>query len=225
VEWADAFVLGWRDRRRHLASDPRGSSRPRLPATGDRTALGIAASLTSARRADLPIGVRAPRDGRDDRTTIQPKSWLARFHGLAPNFGKQGKVRSIYQFAGAFYPVRWFRWFLGCPAETVEETLAKGVDHVGPLVAIGQPGERYITSGADQTYVSDDRWQDVVQSYLGRSFGVILQPSLTDGVLWEIEQTCRSVPRHRVLFSLVNFQGRPNAYEDLWLLLRDMNLK
>jgi hypothetical protein len=157
----------------------------------------------------------------DDRTTIQPRTWLARIQGIAPDFGKKGKGRSFFQYGAGFYPVRWFRWFLGCPVETVEETLALGVSRVGPLVAIGQPGERYVTSGADRMYVSDDRWQEVVQSYVGRSFGVILQPSLTDGVLWEIEQTCRSVPLHRVLISLVNFQERPNAYEDLWLLLRE----
>jgi hypothetical protein len=69
-------------------------------------------------------------------------------------------------------------------------------------------------------YVSDETWQDVVNSYLGQSTGVILQPSLTDGVLWEIDQVFRRVRRNRVLLSMVNFQEQPEEYERLWLLIR-----
>jgi hypothetical protein len=157
----------------------------------------------------------------DDRTTFQPRSWLAAYCGLAPNVDRRGTFRGVVEFAREFYPVRWFRWFLGNPSETVEECLADGVGSVGPLVAIGRPRERQITSGADRMYVPDDRWMEVVLSYLGKAAGVILQPSLTGSVLWEIEQTLLNVSPHRILLSMVNYQGRPDEYERLWVLFRE----
>jgi hypothetical protein len=157
----------------------------------------------------------------DDRRTIQPRSWLARLHGIPPDFGRKGNRWSAVQFGYMFHPARWFRTFLGLPADTVEELLAIGLRGVGPLIAVGEPHERQVTSGADRMYVSDDRWQQVVLEYLKASAGVILQPSLTDGVLWEIEQTFLRVSRERVLLSFVNYQDRPNDYEWLWLLLSE----
>ena len=68
-------------------------------------------------------------------------------------------------------------------------------------------------------YVSDERWQGVVLSYLKDAAGVILQPSLTDGVLWEIDRTIETTPREHILLSMVNYQGRPDAYERLRLYL------
>jgi hypothetical protein len=159
----------------------------------------------------------------DDRRTIQPRGWLARLHGIPPDFGKKHRRWSAWRYglqvASNLHPARWFRLLLGRPADTAEELIALGVTGVGPLVAIGEPQERAVTSGADRMYVSDDRWQEIVLQYLELAQGVILQPSLTDGVLWEIDRTFATTPRHRVLLSLVNYEDRPNEYEVLWLHL------
>ena len=50
---------------------------------------------------------------------------------------------------------------------------------------------------------------------------LILQPSLTDAVLWEIERSFATVARSRILLSVLNYEGRPGAYERLWLLLQE----
>ncbi len=120
-----------------------------------------------------------------------------------------------------FHPIRWFRMFLGLPGDTVEQLLAIGLKKDGPLVAIGQPGETEATLGAHRMYVPDEEWQSVVRDYLGKSAGVVLQPALTDGVIWEIRRTFETVPKAKVLLSLVNYQDRPQAYEGLWLLLHE----
>lgn len=157
----------------------------------------------------------------DDRKTLQPNGWLATLFGIPPDFGRRANGRSLLRMGTQFHPIRWFRMFLGLPADTVEELLAIGVEKSGPLVAIGQPGETVATSGAHRMYVPDDAWQSVVREYLAKSAGVILQPASTDGVVWEIRRTFESVPRSKVLLSLVNYQNRPQEYERFWLLLRE----
>ena len=157
----------------------------------------------------------------DDKKSLQPNTWLARLHGMEPDFGQKQNRRSILQFGQSFHPARWFRAFLGLPADTVEEVLAIGTSKHGPLVAIGRPGERQVTSGADRMYVTDDSWQSVVSKYVTESAGIIIQPSMTEGVLWEIERVFQDVERRKILLSMVNFENRPDEYERFWLLMRD----
>jgi len=47
-----------------------------------------------------------------------------------------------------------------------EEQLAQAVAPLGPLLAIGQPGERLPKPGAIRVYASDTEWRDVVTHWL-----------------------------------------------------------
>jgi hypothetical protein len=51
---------------------------------------------------------------------------------------------------------------------TIEEQLAGVLSEVGPVVAIGRPGEALPTLGAARTYTSDEHWQPEVRSLLSR---------------------------------------------------------
>jgi hypothetical protein len=154
----------------------------------------------------------------DARTSLQPTSLLARLHGILPNWTDLQKASS---WLGMMNPARVIGLFFNLGAGFAEEDYARAVAGVGPLVAIGRPNALLGAPGADRMYVRDTEWQAVVLDYLGRSCAVILQPSASDGIQWEIEQTMAHVPPHKVLFSMVNFYRRPDDYEPFreWLWL------
>lgn len=62
-------------------------------------------------------------------------------------------------------------------------------------------------------YVGNEEWQDIVKGLLRDSQVVLLQPSSTEGVWWEVEQTIRMSEPSRVLMCMVNYRGRQNDYE------------
>jgi len=146
----------------------------------------------------------------DGQRTFQPTSWLAVFHGIF----SYAKMLKSNLFAVSIHPTKLVKTLLNVETYSAEELLASGFRRCGPFVAIGRPGERLATSGADRMYVLDAEWQKVVLDYLGTSQAVILQPANTDGVQWEIEQVFARVPRDVVLLSMLNFKDRPNLYEE-----------
>jgi hypothetical protein len=86
---------------------------------------------------------------------------------------------------------------------TEEEQLAAAVEPVGPLVAIGRPGEALPELGALRLYVSDDEWQDVVIRWLTNARLVILRVAgNTEGLWWEISQAPRFVAPERLVLLL-----------------------
>jgi hypothetical protein len=90
--------------------------------------------------------------------------------------------------------------FLQETIETEEEQLAKAIGGIGPLVAIGNPGESLPTLGASRIYVADDNWQSAVVQYMNSASLLLIRVGATHGLLWEVAQAVRSVePRRLVL--------------------------
>ncbi|MGB7848864.1 MAG: hypothetical protein WBL63_24845 [Candidatus Acidiferrum sp.] len=87
---------------------------------------------------------------------------------------------------------------------TNEEQLAQAVAPIGPLVAIGQPGERLPKPGAIRAYATEAEWKDVVTHWLSIARLVILRPGTTEGVRWEVEQAFTVVRPDRVLLLLMS---------------------
>lgn len=81
------------------------------------------------------------------------------------------------------------------------------------MVAIGRPNELLVAPGAERMYVRDSDWQATVLGYIRASCGIIVQPSGSDGVRWEVEKVFALGDIHKVLLSMVNFYGRSNDYE------------
>jgi hypothetical protein len=151
----------------------------------------------------------------DGKRTFQPTTQLASFHGIF----RYGEVASKGWLYWVVHPTKLAKMFLNAETHSAEQLLAASFRRCGPLVAIGRPGEKLATSGADRMYVPDAEWQETVLDYLAKSQAVVLQPAQTDGVRWEIEQVFAHVPRNRILLSMLNFKDRPNRYEDFrsWL--------
>jgi hypothetical protein len=58
---------------------------------------------------------------------------------------------------------------------------------LGPVIAIGRPGERIPPVGAARVYAKNDEWQGVVSKALDRAQLVIMFAGSTPGFLWELK--------------------------------------
>jgi len=71
---------------------------------------------------------------------------------------------------------------------------------VGPVIAIGKPGEPLPELGAARLYVGDADWKAKVIDLMARSRLVIIRTGSTPNLEWEIEQAMTRVPRQQILF-------------------------
>jgi len=81
-----------------------------------------------------------------------------------------------------------------------EQELAEIVTRVGPVIAIGKPGEPLPELGAARLYVGDADWKAKVIDLMARSRLVIIRTGSTPNLEWEIEQAMTRVPRRQILF-------------------------
>ncbi|HET9976735.1 MAG TPA: NINE protein [Burkholderiaceae bacterium] len=86
---------------------------------------------------------------------------------------------------------------------TPEQECARSLQAVGPVIAIGKPGEPLPELGAARLYVGHEVWQAEVGALLARAGLVVLRVGSSPGVLWEIEQALARVPRERVVFAVL----------------------
>lgn len=153
----------------------------------------------------------------DGKLSLQPDTLLGRLHGVHPGWTpKEGQNEGWKKpgFLMAFNPLRVLRMLFNVGADSVAEVLARGFARCGPLVAIGQPTKDFTLPGADQMFVTDEQWQSVVREYLRKSQAVVLVPSNTPGVRWEIDEVFRTVPRHKVLLYLSAFHNNKVEYAE-----------
>lgn len=82
------------------------------------------------------------------------------------------------------------------------------LQRVGPVIAIGQPGESLPDLGAARMYVADDRWRATVDDLLSQSAVVLVRAGTTPNLWWEIEEVMKLVPRQRIMIvSLLGVAG------------------
>ena len=79
-----------------------------------------------------------------------------------------------------------------------EEELARILQNIGPVVAIGKPGEKLPELGAARLYVNHDEWQAVVGALMKQAALVVVRVGRSPGVLWEIGQALTQIPRERL---------------------------
>jgi TM2 domain-containing membrane protein YozV len=96
------------------------------------------------------------------------------------------------------------RWLYGLwMPNTPEQEVADLLDRIGPVIAIGKPGEPLPELGAARLYVSHDRWQARVQELMAGAALVVIRVGASAGVVWEIEQALQRLPRERLLLLLI----------------------
>jgi hypothetical protein len=86
---------------------------------------------------------------------------------------------------------------------STEEQLGQVLEPVGPLVAIGTPGESLPTPGAIRRYAGDSDWKSIVESWLAGARLIVLRPGFSEGLWWEVrEAVARSDPGKLIILMM-----------------------
>jgi hypothetical protein len=163
----------------------------------------------------------------DNQTTLNPCTKRSSFLGIDPpyytliNSGLEEGVRYtigkfMIKYLFSFMPLRLIRLFFSQPRDTSEEQLTHYFKKHGLVVAIGKPGERLTTLGASRLYVTNEEWQQTVTDLLQESQIVLLQPSATDGVWWEIDKVLKECKPENVILCMVNYRNHQEKYEHFY---------
>jgi hypothetical protein len=104
-----------------------------------------------------------------------------------------------------------------------EEQLHEAFAPIGPLIAVGTPGQSLPPPGAHRIYVDDDVWRAKVEALMrSASLVVILIGKGGVGLGWEIERAFASVERSRLL--LLVKRGRRQYEKDRKIVERAAGL-
>ena len=181
---------------------------------GYRCSIGSALRLRASDKRPPIVFLRSFRE--DGHGSFSMNDWRGRLLGITSlddDWALLGPLSNAN-------PVRIARLLMGRGGDTAEEQLAAYVRNHGPFIAIGRPDEGLPMAGAARDYVDDASWKQRVLEWIREARLVIIQPGLTEGVRWEIEQALDAVSPDKVIFALTSFDGAPEAYESFVLWLR-----
>ena len=97
---------------------------------------------------------------------------------------------------------------------TEEELLDSVLKEVGPMVAIGRPGEPLPPLGASRYYFKDDEWREEVQKLMERAQFIVIKPGLAENLRWEIRTASKLCPPQKLLFPLLEYQTRGGNFRE-----------
>jgi hypothetical protein len=80
-----------------------------------------------------------------------------------------------------------------------EHTLVEKASKIGPVVAVGEPGERFPPFGAARLYVDHAHWHDVVARLVAVAQLIIFRIGDTEGFWWELKHAAEKVDPGKVL--------------------------
>ena len=85
---------------------------------------------------------------------------------------------------------------------TIDEIILENASPYGPVIAIGDPRDPTPPLGAARVYVADQggNWHDVVGALVNASRAVVMCPTATEGVSWELDFIERTNARTRTIF-------------------------
>jgi hypothetical protein len=92
---------------------------------------------------------------------------------------------------------------------TEEEYLAQLLTLIGPVIAIGRPGEKLPEVGARRLYVNDDEWQSTVEGLMKSSRLVAIRTGRSSGLRWEFRK-CLELLRPEQLLLVVGSEAELN---------------
>ncbi len=105
------------------------------------------------------------------------------------------------------------------PDPRAEDTIAPLLNTLGPMIALGRPGEKLPETGAYRLYVNDDERRDKVRELLAKAkLVVLLADAETADALWEV-QTCLEMLRPEQL--VLYFPFKPKVQEQVYSRFRD----
>jgi hypothetical protein len=112
---------------------------------------------------------------------------------------------------------------LAAPSLTLEERAVKILGKLGPVIAIGRPGEKLPTLGAARFYVSHERWNQKVAEIVSVAQLVVSASGTSVGLHWELSYLLRMVAPGRWLLwlhpNIIGLNGE--AREREWQKFRE----
>jgi hypothetical protein len=91
----------------------------------------------------------------------------------------------------------------GSISTNIEHLLIKNLDHVGPVVAIGNPGDKLPPLGAARDYVKEnfvgESWHDVVSALIRECTLIVMALGDSEGLHWEIETIRKCKMLHKLV--------------------------
>lgn len=107
---------------------------------------------------------------------------------------------------------------------TPEENLTKLLWQLGPVIAVGRPGEKLPQLGAIRLYFNNEEWQEKVNTLMTLSQLVVIQAGYTGGIEWELSLAKARLQPYRLLFSFLSWRTlskklRQREYETFKVLI------
>jgi hypothetical protein len=84
---------------------------------------------------------------------------------------------------------------------TPEEFLVSVFNNIGPVVAVGSPGEELAPLGAIRVYFRNEEWKEKVQTLMSISEFVVINAGYSTGLEWEMATAAQHVKPERLLIS------------------------
>ena len=104
------------------------------------------------------------------------------------------------QRSGSRRPIFYLRAFaLDTHLQQHEEAVVRELRKVGPVIAIGRPGEPLPPLGAARFYVDDAHWKAKVADVVRVAQLVVWTTGVTEGLRWEIMHLRESLPPERLI--------------------------
>ncbi|MCR6483443.1 hypothetical protein M8542_11515 [Amycolatopsis sp. OK19-0408] len=101
-----------------------------------------------------------------------------------------------------------------------EEQLAAALGALGPVIAVGRPGQPLPQLGAARFSLPLDDWQDTVRELMGLSRLIVLSLGAGEGLWWEVRQARATQPPRKLMLLL---PGRsPQVAERLAAVVPDL---
>jgi hypothetical protein len=131
----------------------------------------------------------------------------------------------------------------GVPAKSIpfEFVIHKELRQIGPVIAVGRPGEKLPPLGAARSHFDDDEWKDAVLAWMEHARMIVVVAGGTKGVTWELDQIASRGYKNKTLFLFppkpmklawpTSFWGmlnqiwkhfeRQNEKKERWVVIRD----
>jgi hypothetical protein len=108
------------------------------------------------------------------------------------------------------------------PNPTVESGITASLNRIGPVVAIGRPGEVLPRLGAARTYVSNSEWQEKVAAWMLVSrFVLLLVHHSTPGTHWELNHALTQLPAQRLVLCFPAFEKSEETRQTHYAAIRE----
>ncbi len=96
---------------------------------------------------------------------------------------------------------------------TEEEQLAKVMNDIGPLVAIGAPREKTASLGAARMYVEEAKWHEAALALVRRARLVMMRIGSSAGFWWELEAVVSSKMPEQLILLIPNKQALYDEFQ------------